>query len=157
MYCDSKEEIEPEGVNCIRRFRDLIGVVASIDQDSDTWNGVGSTDEEKAKSAAANRQALYQPLAMSILWPITSDLVDHLDDAGKLEMENLRTIISNAVKLLGKHLNPTGSRSSVQGRSVGADITHEIDGDHEEPLSPRIANVLAKIDVRIYLHAIWFV
>ena len=57
---DTLAEVEPEGVEYLRRLRKLIGVVASVDQESDMWNGTsgsGATTQDPS-AAASFRQSL---------------------------------------------------------------------------------------------------
>eukprot|EP00750_Incisomonas_marina_P010231 INCI16254.8.p1 GENE.INCI16254.8~~INCI16254.8.p1 ORF type:complete len:1687 (+),score=346.91 INCI16254.8:258-5318(+) len=132
---DTLAEVEPEGVEYLRRLRKLIGVVASVDQESDMWNGTsgsGATTQDPS-AAASFRQSLYQPLAMSVLWPVAPDLVDQMDEAGRVEMENLRRIIAQAVVLLGRHLHPDGSQgASTLGKQLGNDVARLVERGEQD-------------------------
>lgn len=142
---ESQEEVEPEGVVYLRRLRTLIATIAAIDQENPNWSG------PTPDAAAAYRRGIYQPLAMAALWPITESLVDHIDEAGKVEMENLRTILVTTVQLLGKHLNPEGSRGSSQARNIDEEMQGTLEPtpeDEYEHLPARARAVLEKLAVR---------
>lgn len=57
---DALAEVEPEGVEYLRRLRKLIGVVASVDQEGDLWNGTSGngTTAPDPGAAATFRQSL---------------------------------------------------------------------------------------------------
>ncbi len=100
----------------------------------------------------------YQPLALATLWPVTPSLVDRLDEAGRIELENLRSIVAAAVVRLGDHLTPSGSTvASVHGRMLGDSVGRiasgreavaEKEGADVEALAPNARRLLQKINVR---------
>ena len=87
---DSLEEVEPEGVEYLRRLRGLIPSIAEINQQGDKWRGLSHAVQD---GGLEFRRQLYQPLAMTVMWPLTEELIDHMDEVGLEEIQSLRKLI----------------------------------------------------------------